>query len=1166
MRVYSNRLATSRMVDELRKSLVEAQENDPKADYPDTFSAKWVRNRLPFIIDGDTCESPNLGIAIRMFEIDEQIREIGKDAHSDFMSELDAQSDRSNSTYRRFLLLQSPTGPSVKLLQVVGSLWRKYVNPTFGANDLEIFTRTFTGESAYDEFQGFLRSGRVPHWLDPAPTVSDYYQVGRDLRTNLVNETIKFLRGQDSSFHLLNIHSEESPGGLTAYVNQVYKSLEPDERAKCVYVSLNGNVAEKGLATYSFQAAVERIYRAMCNAESMDIDPAAEVRRMIRRIRSEMASGTPVFLVLDGVRITDTRSGMSQVLQDYHFVELLNQLMEPLFDLSGDGGTLDNFGKSKIIVLSDRKLTDVENFDYSDNEIRQEKLPKAPSLRAAERATRRSEGYRFTKTLEEDEETIELGPIPEPRSYQAECESEYALGIVIELIAQRLGKPSPTVQNDQVPGVDANLDLVALDLVQILKDHGEEQWAFALLIIATSPTGIRPITLRHVYHQWQEFGCAWERPRENFNSTTEDAFDQKLEELSFLFAPIVQTRQQELIYGIDTSGSAFEYPQPPMRYRADGQQLVTLDFRYPQLRKSILNAFYVHFGYHPIRSAHRILAESALRQQTVVFRHADRSSFGSLREYKLLLQTLYHGLLSLPTSSELDADNRLVDSSPYLAIPDDHVTAWTWLTQFLYRGLLENHNMWQVSRRFARDRLKRELLDLIVEPSRFREVGQHAGGSGLQLAALSAGRGTQKRSLVDQLTHELTLARAHVEYLTTEQGGGLELLRNTKTVAQKSVQLGVWKDLSQQDRIDAEKKALDFAVLNTNNQEVWQKAILLQLREFERGSSRGIVQEIQNEFIPKTKAALLSVLTSRNFESNLRPYFHNVRPNPETMTDKILKAWSPEIAGFAAEFLARAGEGYVVLADYNYSALRAENGGPFENPEEQVKDAIDGFLESFSYQILAEQLRRAAFFADPRNQRFQPSGHYARVYVRTALRLERMCRVYYLSSLTGEAGYFGRRARRMLDLLTRHLYHLPRERASIYVLEAVLTRMLSNTRDQSSYSHDLLLANQLLGRAEHYVFITEHDARVRFRYYLERHKNHWALATVFDDQDSQLYDDKKSQMFKERASHDYLKLEKLAAKHDKYPAWRNISIVEGEKYQRGDVDPSQSSSDAAQLS
>jgi hypothetical protein len=121
---------------------------------------------------------------------------------------------------------------------------------------------------------------------------------------------------------------------------------------------------------------------------------------------------------------------------------------------------------------------------------------------------------------------------------------------------------------------------------------------------------------------------------------------------------------------------------------------------------------------------------------------------------------------------------------------------------------------------------------------------------------------------------------------------------------------------------------------------------------------------------------------------------------------------------------------------------------------------LNTFIKGYGIFRLAESMRLRMFSLDPLGSDFVASGHVTRTMIRVALKIENASR---RSTQSGDAPvrFFGWQARRMADVLARHQFRHPRERASMLILEATIARLLS----QGRYEPAALRTGQTSSRA-----------------------------------------------------------------------------------------------------
>ena len=115
----------------------------------------------------------------------------------------------------------------------------------------------------------------------------------------------------------------------------------------------------------------------------------------------------------------------------------------------------------------------------------------------------------------------------------------------------------------------------------------------------------------------------------------------------------------------------------------------------------------------------RHLSEESLSQQVIAMRFKGVNNALSIREFRRLVSGIYHGLLSLGITGsghhpKFNEPRKV--SCPYWAGPSDPNDYFFWLCVIHYRATLEAPPSWRLSRDYALDRLKLDLLAAMDRP------------------------------------------------------------------------------------------------------------------------------------------------------------------------------------------------------------------------------------------------------------------------------------------------------------------------------------------------------------------------------------------------------------------------------------------------------------------
>jgi hypothetical protein len=184
----------------------------------------------------------------------------------------------------------------------------------------------------------------------------------------------------------------------------------------------------------------------------------------------------------------------------------------------------------------------------------------------------------------------------------------------------------------------------------ILDDAFDAVSRVVILLVAFSITGMRRATLIRCL-------ALWEVDETQAGPQTLDNFPKRLAEWNLLFeqllddfSPLIRLGPDENWTELDPHRHPFEYPDDDLFGLAtnqDGWWTDSIDFLYSDVQEH-LNAAVCSHSPRLAFKIHNILHQEAYRQHTLVLRHTFKTSRTTLRSYRRGLESLYHGLVSLP--------------------------------------------------------------------------------------------------------------------------------------------------------------------------------------------------------------------------------------------------------------------------------------------------------------------------------------------------------------------------------------------------------------------------------------------------------------------------------------------------------------------------------------
>lgn len=947
-----------------------------------------------------------------------------------------------------------------------------------------LFTIAFDGPRAVDEYADWIRTGfsirSATSFLPPGQRFLDSPE--RDAAIMRVSEWLFARRAP----MVLNAYRHDMPNGLTALAGRLVTIAggQIDNR-RILYLPLRG---VGGFNAPGYSQLLARLHAFFTGSDVEDAPDIEEHRleEVIQEIRHQMMV-SPAIVMLDGYTNTTSRlAELDRIIRDDQVLSLVEKLRDPPLTAMYRPESLSLFLRNRILLLSDEEI---ELNDCIQEEI---PAPKAEDMRQVLENQDLDEVVAIRNLLE---------IVPELRS----ARSEAVLRILDSLIrierkiAQLADLPwdadacAEHLRECIGRGLRSadSVDRKIVELVgNLLLDRISEtfpDYHAVLTLIALTPDGIRRDTLSRV----AVLAARCRLSNDEFHSPlpSPSACMEAFDSLLTLCRAILTAERSDKIAGLDDYSHPWEFSVSEISTsQSHANEPVATEFRIPAFRDMLCRRIREQAFRPEVQPLHRLLAEEALRQATIAFRHDDDLKSG--RSLRRLLSTLYHGFQSIPidgTGTIVMADYRNAE----FAIPESSSDAWEWLYLFAYRRMIEQPPTWNLSRQFGLDRVKQDILDLADRP-------WDSWPAHLHRPDIRHGDGIVFHRARDPRTRKIAadfyLSQSQNAYALGNSALAVSALEKSMLMEED----GPRKRPSKQEKAQTwlrnprvAKKMLDVALLDGrfDDIEIVEKA----LRDEASEKLTGI-----NEYLDQTTSKLVDLVSAHNFQ----PVVHDL-PVAHTVTDLVIKAHQSgnrENVSQLCGILFRIGEFYALKGDIENAAARARELQNQKTAEPRYhrtryENVILMLCRSMAYFRLAEALRLRVFQEDPTGSHFFASGHSARQMIRVGLKLEQFAR-REIANPAIPHGFFARRSRHMANVITRHLFRYPRERASMLIIEASISRLLSFDTNKVA---GLESARDFLDHAEPVVLALGTSPRVRRRFRLERLKIHRRLALARKD-------------------------------------------------------------------
>lgn len=492
-----------------------------------------------------------------------------------------------------------------------------------------------------------------------------------------------------------------------------------------------------------------------------------------------------------------------------------------------------------------------------------------------------------------------------------------------------------------------------------------------------------------------------------------------------------------------------------------------------------------------------ILSEESLRQSTVLQRNAGPWNSDNPYQHRRAVQAIYHSLMSYPYELHPVEEGINWTVPPEFALPVEPLKRFRFTYSFLYRRGVEAAPAWMLSRGHARPRLKLAILSVFASPAWAVKVLAAASRVASDVDAdavfIAIDAPFRERSLVSSrswIYRDPTLHLDIVEGLARaalDSGRPALMQRLVRTIDSelRALQPSLWSraEDSAEVQLRAEvhgrsfNKLLIDEKLAANQPEAAMALCCMELYSLDLETSK--LEEIMGA--PEELTATLPWRTGSK---------QMLDAKLQRLTNALLRRdWSRGERILVADILSRVGE---------LLAIEADN-LPLKGRDAPGRVAARGaFLRSYAVYFVADRIRSGP--DDMVDALSWPlvSSRPMRYYVRVALKLAKLTSE---NAAKGQADdeqrAFYVHARVRMDVLSRHLHQLPRERVSMLLLEAAAARVWAELVDDAQQSEQALKVSlSYIDAAETAAFSIGYPRPVIYRLIFERIKTLGRIADL----------------------------------------------------------------------
>ncbi|BAO90352.1 hypothetical protein [Caballeronia cordobensis] len=420
-----------------------------------------------------------------------------------------------------------------------------------------------------------------------------------------------------------------------------------------------------------------------------------QLQRAREKLREVLGQRSVILIFVGHDALSGPLGFLQEAIIDAPLAELLSHLSRPALGTREQPYDPRHFEWSYFVVVGTSDLATLGEFKQPTLELPSIAMEKYPGVLEEGGFRHRAEIYEAMKFL------------PEPATEAAICLCEQIRRI--EQVTRDRGRDIPCSDFGAFIEIQG-LYALAGRFFAVLSAPGWEITRALVLLTAFAIGGIKRATLLRCLMLWNAV-----LPDEILdlapNTTAEWTliFDDWLE----AFAPLLRSGPDERWREIDPQQHPFEYPGTiTFNLTSDTKEwwAESIDFLIMEVRAAIV-AVVQREKPGLAEQIHRILAEEALRQHTMVLRHTAPGDRLTMRSHRRGLQALYHGLASLPSNFDRQSGDPeiWIDTNVNAVLPAQHVVRFRYLYCGLLPKLLVDSSTGKVGAAWGAERVKLEV-------------------------------------------------------------------------------------------------------------------------------------------------------------------------------------------------------------------------------------------------------------------------------------------------------------------------------------------------------------------------------------------------------------------------------------------------------------------------
>lgn len=647
-------------------------------------------------------------------------------------------------------------------------------NPTncIPPEDIERLLVEYKGEEALEKFLNRLGNVQQDH---PFDTGRELVTREFDARHQLCNEVEQAL--VSGSHMLINVHGANWDA-LTAFSETILREFWKTNKSNlpviylplrsCLRVNNQGEVQKESRAL-SLEKLMGHLLAYVTYGDKYDA--ARDLKKIshadfdltINKIREKIKTA-PCIFIIDGLYIQANAGGERQRIErqirDDHWLYIISRILEPVLSMDDVPTGLDQFAQNRILITSNEavSLSNYQSDLHSLPEVMNQ--PLTSSMLLVEKT-----GLQYK--LDRDNRVLNRywGNLHDSMDHGLRIESVFASSAgqyidrndTVHSLLSAIFSAADALNNDSnsssaitdesiyalledcatTTKPESSVKIVCQTLIQLF-DHASSElgaiWRELLLLISITPEGIRYETVERIIRRMQYVfpeNARW-LPNLSHAELNGSLFNH-VNDFALCMRGFLGFIREEYVEGTESGDHREEYWVNSVLADWSGDEFVTsddvpyrsllaLDFRYPEIRETLLDLIdknEVEFGAEVV---HRLICEITVQHQVIQLRHGEVRASANIRQWHNSINAIYHGLMSLRfelTGSPGTEQMVLIEQEFGTRDLDCRGSTrdfWQFVYYMIYRDLLEGRDTYRLSRVHGLADLKIALLRVLENP------------------------------------------------------------------------------------------------------------------------------------------------------------------------------------------------------------------------------------------------------------------------------------------------------------------------------------------------------------------------------------------------------------------------------------------------------------------